>query len=679
MRANIIYILMAAGVLASCSSDQLGEGADALSGNGEKTPIAIETNLSASPISRAYDKTFESGDVLLTYLRHITGETKGAYVSVAADQAPRLVSLTYSGGELVEVDENTKGTDDLTASGGVLYWDDFSNSASAETDLRTDGHGLQSYYGYCFNGGEGTDNAKGNAIKGNISTALTEGTGVLGWSVPVDQSTDATLLTKADLLWSAEQEKVTYAHADKNEGGNHNTITIPYTHAMSKVTINVIAGEGYAAGCLGSTTVQIKDFNTTGTFTAPSQDIEPKASGDVMLFGETETKVTIDAKDLPTRAFTAMTVPHTNLSVSNTLATITDVDGNNYTIPVTQKIIDAWKGQLEESEEEIDNELAQAKGSRAEIPQGKGWITKPGVNYVLNVTIEKTKIKFSASLKDWDYVYAEAEGLIAFEGDVTEKGEIATELQSTGFDVYKNTVNTSFPTKSATMAYTAGKWGYKETPIYWLNKDDNEYFRAIAPMGTTLTALQQGTDYLWGTSAAEDKSGTMEETAIAPRTGGVPLGFEHAMSKITVQLETAEGDASLATCPAVNLTGAQISISNLSTGGSINLVNGAITPSATSENAITLKTTAELTNYCVIPQTIADASIMTIKLADGTTYSLQLNKCVLTGTDTAVNAWAKGQSYTYTIHLEKEKITFRALVKDWDEATGSGNATLEWD
>lgn len=669
MRANILYILMATGVLASCSSDQLGEGADALSGNGEKTPLNISAGLNdAAMATRAGggDEGFAQNAELLVYLRHTTGakDGNGVYPVTTADQAPRLVSLTCKTEGTPVTDFTVSYTNTAGETTTQLYWDDFSNSASAETDLRTDGHGLQSYYGY-------------SGIEASAITDQT--TGAISHSVDADQST----AVSTDLLWSAEQNAVTYAHADKNVGGDHRTINIPFSHALSKITINVIAGEGYAAGCLGSTTVQIKDFNITGTFTAPSQDIARTASGDVMLFGETETKVTIDAKDLPTRAFTAMTVPHTNLSVSNTLATITDVDGNNYTIPVTQKIIDAWNGQLVESEEEIDNGLAQAKGTRAEIPHGKGWITKPGVNYVLNVTIEKTKIKLSASLKDWDYVYADAEGLIAFDGDVTEKGEIATELQSTGFDVYKNTVNASFPTKSATMAYTAGKWGYNGTPIYWLNKDDKEYFRAIAPKGTTLTALQQGTDYLWGTSAAEGKSGTNEETAIAPRTGGVPLGFEHAMSKITVQLQTAEGDASLATCPAVNLTGAQISISNLSTGGSINLVDGAITPSATSENAITLKTTAQLTNYCVIPQTIADASIMTIKLADGTTYKVQLNTCVDSNSTadpkTPITAWERGKHYTYTIYLEKEKITFRAMIKQWIETSGNGNATLEWD
>ena len=35
--------------------------------------------------------------------------------------------------------------------------------------------------------------------------------------------------------------------------------------------------------------------------------------------------------------------------------------------------------------------------------------------------------------------------------------------------------------------------------------------------------------------------------------------------------------------------------------------------------------------------------------------------------------------YTYPITLKKEAISFRVIIKDWDEKTGSGNANLDWD
>ena len=80
----------------------------------------------------------------------------------------------------------------------------------------------------------------------------------------------------------------------------------------------------------------------------------------------------------------------------------------------------------------------------------------------------------------------------------------------------------------------------------------------------------------------------------------------------------------------------------------------------------------------MVPQNIADASRLVITLKDGTTYSVQLNLCE-DKDDAGITTWERGKSYTYTITLKKEEIQFRALVKDWIEETGSGNATLDWD
>ena len=70
--------------------------------------------------------------------------------------------------------------------------------------------------------------------------------------------------------------------------------------------------------------------------------------------------------------------------------------------------------------------------------------------------------------------------------------------------------------------------------------------------------------------------------------------------------------------------------------------------------------------------------MMYITLADNTRYSIELSKCK-DSTDTLIQEWERGKHYTYTITLGKEEIIFRALIKNWDEKTGTGNATLDWD
>lgn len=645
---------------ASCTSDQLdSNGACTLSGNGEKTPIAVKTNLSTAPTSRAFDKTFENGDKLFAYIE--AGKMESTTFTPVAEFT---WADNFTLGETID-NGGAAGVGNITTTDNLsptLYWDDFS---STDYDLRESGRGIRLKYGYCFNGGEGSDNAKGATVQGNIITALNLETGVLGWKVLSDQSaTGGVDMKKSDLLYAKTQAMITYGHDPEHRG----TLTLPYTHAMSKVTINVTTGEGYSTdkANFASSVLTLKNMQVKSTVNAPAATVtassDAEAIKDITTFNKSKANTTA--------TYQAIIGP-TTLTSGNILAAITNIDGNNYNIPLTDGILTAWSAEdkLVKVEEVIDHGIAQSK-SRAGIDHGKSYITKPGIHYILNVTVDKQKITIRATITDWDNVTAEGKAAINFAGDVTEKGSIADELKANGFDVYKSSTNDAFTTKSTTVTYTSGEWKYAPV-IYWAGQGDDSYFRAISPAGNSTSTLAQGTDLMWGTSAAEDKSGTGEETAIKPRTGDVALNFEHLMSRLSVKLETSSDAA------AVNLTGATIKITNLATTGTYSIVDATVSAGSPAETMLEGKP-SDFTEY-VVPQTIGNKARLIITLADGTTYSLQLNKCVLTGTETVVGEWTKGMSYTYTIHLEKETATFRALVKEWDEATGSGNANLEWD
>lgn len=734
MKKNPTYLIALALLAASCGSDDLGNDTQTLSGDGTKTPLSVTALLDAGGTSqtRAADMAFANNDKLLTYLRHVTWDgSTGARTLVTVDRSPVLVTFTkgseamtpYSDGDITPIgtnialgltDSNTRQTADLTTT-PPLYWDDFSANSSADntagsTNLREQTHYLQSYYGYCFNGGEGDNNTEGTTVQGNITAALVPAAGTLGWQVATDQSSantsDANAFQHSDLLWSAEQNPVPYAHVDGEGKRNHGTLILPYTHAMSKVTINVTVADGFASDFkLNGVTTTLHNMFTTCTCKAPTYELTAKgafknstntqgAVSDITMWQG----VTTTAK---TCTYEAIVVPSI-LSVVNKLATISDLDGNDYTIPITDAMLQkastasdgkGWGDELVETNENIQDGIAQARPqTRATIEKGKGYEMKSGVNYVLNVTLSKQGITVSALIKDWHDVEAIGEGKVQFDGDITSKEGIAEALKAHGFDVYKNSVNTAFPTKTTTLKWENGKWTY-DPAIYWAGKGDEAYFRALSPMGTT-TAMSQGNDVLWGYACDDDanngsKVGTPDEVKITPRTGDVPLHFEHAMSKITVQLETAEGNHTLATSPAVDLTGAKIEISNLYKEGTLELTKGSISTTDKTKVEKAIGPTNSITNLAVIPQEIANESIVKITLKDGTVYKLKLNDCkVLTGKDPEtqepiygdrITQWVRGNHYTYTIHIEKEAITFRALIKDWDEKEGSGNATLEWD
>lgn len=738
-KLTYLGLALCVAVLSGCRDDVTAP--DTLNGDGTKTPLSVtallDINDNASQ-TRAANKDFVSGDQMVFYLRHVkwnggfTTDAEDERDSKTADQAPRLINLTCTGSEAwnktitdilpfdavdIEINSgNTKQAAGLQASytntssttTNGLYWDDFSDASSTETDLHEEGHYLQSYYGYCYNGGTPT-------------TALVEGTGVIGWKVQTNQ-TSADDFMHSDLLWSPEQEPVKYQHLDANADANRPGFIIPYTHAMSKVTINVIAGDGFATDYdFATTSIKLDKVRVSCSATAHNASLDYSASTkEVVTMQPGELGTTAEGNS--TRAFQAIIVPSV-LSEGNTLATIFNMDGNKYDIPVTSTILTSWSSQLTETDEEVHNGTAQAKPlTRSDdqtIGKGKGYEMKSGVNYVLNVTVNKTEVTVSAMILDWNEVTAEGEGEIFFEHDIKDKpGQdgIAEALKTNGFDVYKSTTAT-FGTKATSLRWnrTAEKWKYNPT-IYWLG-GQNEYFRALSNVKTDAVgtpaneslAMENGRDHLWGTTPADDGKYDDNTTytfaegdPLPPRTGKVPLLFYHAMAKISINLKDILADVQGAD-PAslLDLRGATIQLTNLATGGTIELDKGKITPSATEdktfsedrgaipsrmgffaakENGEDTYYNANVTvrDYCIIPQEIGNDALLIVTLANGTTYKAQLNLCQTQNSHTAVNKWERNKHYIYDITLAKDQIMFRAEIKDWDKVDVSGIITPEW-
>lgn len=603
-----IILALSALTLAGCSND------DEASLVQERLPLTFETSLSGSSlVTRAAGSTIEADDKLLCYVRHIADQQ-------AEPVQSKLVTII-----------NDAPTE-------PLYWDDFSEStADGAKDLRTSGHGLQSFYGYCYNGGTPT-------------TALDEATGVLGWTTAADQTT-AEALKENDLLWSDAQSMITYHHAKDK----HGTLTVPFYHAMSKFTIVVVLDKGFKADDLKTTTVTLAGMNLNGTFTAPDSTVTTTGTTSVKMYANAAS--TTEAGK-PCRAYEAVAVPLTALTDGKLLATIQSVDGNDYEVVLNSDVLNSWQDGI------------------------KNNASISGVNYKLTVTLNKQAISLVATLADWTDVNAEAMGEINFTADVKtiDKTNNASLKAGDSFSLWRSTDNTDFGSIATTATYNDGK--FVNTPaIYWANGSTNYYFRALAQKtsSNTLDAVatthaNQGTDLLWATTAAHqgtEADGTTihqydEGDAINPRTGSVPLIFKHAMSNVAVTLTTSS-DAS-----AVDLTDAKVTITNLKDEGTVNLTTGVVTAGSHQTDILVDGATI------MVPQDITDASKLVITLQDGTTYSVQLNSCE-DSTQKVITKWEGGQKYTYTITLTKEAIQFRALIQDWSEMTGSGHATLDWD
>ena len=586
----------------------------------EKLPLTLQPTLSGSRvITRAVGGEFEADDVLLCYVRHVS-DVGAQYNNVHAKMVTLVNGLPKES----------------------VYWDDFSNSASEGTDLRTAGHGLHTFYGYCYNGG-------------TPDMPLAEATGVLGWNTQADQSVQG-VMKKCDLLWSASQTMVEYNHARDD----HGTLAVPFTHAMSKFTIVLVADEGFSAGALDNTSVTLSGMNVNGIFTAPDATVDVNGTTTVKMYAG---EPSVSAGN-PSRAYEAVSVPKVALASGNLLATVKDVEGNDYRVVLSDDMIAGWAVGIDDD--------------------GK---SKSGYNYKLTVTLSKQAVNIVATLADWTDVSASGIGEINFTADVKtiDKSNDAGITNGSSFSLWMTQDLDNVGTIATTAAYDGS--GFVNTPaIYWPNGTDSYYFRALAQKtdlktldAVTSTAVSQGTDLLWATTAAH--TGTEADgmtthdyavgAAINPRTGYVPLSFSHVMSYVAIKLETGS-DAS-----AVDLDGAKVTLTNLYTEGTVDIATGTVT-SKGDKAAKAVDESTSFSKLFMIPQQIGDDARMIVKLADGTTYSLRLDQCT-DSSDAAVTGWERENCYTYTISLKKEKIGFRVLVQDWTENTGSGNAMLDWD
>ena len=650
MKKNIfkhIFPVVAVMAASGCADDNTTP----LTADSAKTPVNIAVAVADAETSgqtRAVDKRFESNDVLVAHLQHVSTEGTNQTLQVSF---AKTITLTMNAGvvDMTPVPEstNTQQTTSFTTN-ETLYWDDFSD---ATHDIRADGHGLRSAWGYCYNG-----NSSAPSSNKYSDTQV--------WSVAQDQTSG---IKSSDLLWSKTQEPVAYTHEKNN---NHGTITIPYTHAMSKATIELTASDGFGDTPFNNTSITLTNVNTKGKFTASTATVQGTEDG----YGTGNIQMHKISADGKTATFDCLFVPNTLFTPGNNIAKVEDVEGNNYDIVITEAMEQQWES-----------------------------LSAPGTNYKLVGTLKKQAIDIVAQITDWTEKESTGnEGQIKFSTDFTFSTQPQDLDEGTSYDVFMTADKEHFEGMSTTRTLVEGMW--TDNPVlYWQGEGQKRYFRGLAKLekdgegkelittvGGSLEA-NQGTDLLWATTTkhtgtkADGTAVNYEEgDAIAPRTSAVPLQFSHAMSKVKFVLTTSADDADK-----VDLTDAKVSIAEVYTQGKVSMDKGIIgnrSSAETLEKPVTENSDGkyETEDCIVIPQSTSiltepeTAKTLVITLDDNTTYSLKLPECK-DDKGEKITFWKQGNYYVYTIKLTKAAIGFRAMIKDWNKKTGSGNASLDWD
>lgn len=541
----------------------------------------------------------------------------------------------------------------------ALYWDDFGTADPANaTTGRT--NGLTIY---------------GVAIDGETTAPTVGDWTSLTWDLGDDQTSG---ISANDLLLS---NNVSGANAYKFDSRTEDGKQLEFKHVLSKITVNILAGEGYDGKFTNDPVVVLTSNEANSTtnaewaYTSGTFDVTTGKLDESSLIRNAVTMAQVaTAATNYTVTKEALVMPGSTFASDAATIMRINADGNIYFI-TAEKIRTA-----------ID---------ATDHANGTAYPTKAGKNYIFKVRVNKTGVEVTATVKDWDTVDSEEETpAISFTADVTSSTNTTTGSSlSSGdtFTLWKTGDLSALATAEKTTVTYDGNSTYTYNPtLYWQSAKDDSYFRALATMTSTgisateSTTANQGTDLLWGTTAAHtgtEADGTTthdyaESAVINPRTSAVPLIFKHAMSNVVVELATSTDAAS-----AVVLKDAKVTLTNLNTEGTINIADGVISSKTPVEQAFSGKVddTDHMASELMMPQTIGNTSKLIVTLADGTTYSLQLNTCTNDASSTAIASWAGGSKYTYKIYLEKEAMKFSVTITPWKDVTGSGKATLDWD
>lgn len=475
-------------------------------------------------------------------------------------------------------------------SGDHLYWDDFGTADPDNTANRAKGLGILAV---AIDGVKSATSVNlGSAIDWNLAdhtgTIEVGGTKFLKQDILVANNLYDASETTSQKRYTFDEQK---ALATKPEEAR-----LEFQHVLSKITFNVTPGEGFQPNSITGR-VQFYDLNIT-----LARNKANEAENNWCL-----TNGTIDIKKAEAKHDEAETKkPLTLSTISNTPTTL------NPNILTTTEAAVIYPGSiLGNNDGDIVARIVAdwgniyyvtAKEIRAAINGTTGYVgdyaTKPGYNYIFNITLNKTDIIVTATVSKWiDVNAAEETPKIVVSANVGDKGN--TEQTLSEFRFYRNEgVNvplfgTSDPVPTApttkNVKYTAladaknpatgsvadgaTKWDFYQTgtstptQLYWPSHTMHYFFRGVYPKETIIAADADEGSYIAVTNAAYDASafpsnlmigapeitdGTncnnpdhtavdMSKYGICARTGKINLNFRYMMSQVEVILNTTSG------------------------------------------------------------------------------------------------------------------------------------------
>lgn len=612
-----------------------------------------------------------------------------------------------------------------------LYWDDYGTAdPSNATTGRTTGLTI---YGVAVNGVTTAPAVSSWTAQpwnvGEPSTGVINQTG--GWATKDFLTSNNIQVVDNEKPYATDGTYKFQNYIDDLKNGTTTSSNLlEFTHAMTKITVNLTAGEGFPGWSSATPndgkfenepSVTLKSFYYTGNVNVEAKTSNAttsnKADINMHLTATAINKhtATLDALVFPGNQFSATIGAAPNYTPTSATDILElNADGNIYKVTAAQLV------------KAIAGTSITGTPVNGTLEQGK--------NYILNIIVNKTDIEVTATIKNW--VNVPTEDALPKINVTATYGYTAGTLSSTAFtnnyDLFRSTVkatgydeDTSADGIQYAARYTSPNWS---KTIYWPDHQTHYFFRGVYPQvgtvvsGTTALASPEavtkanGNDVVAVANATYTEatypsdlaiaiprgttpgsydenckeSGHTSQEGICATEGTIHMNFEYAMSKVEVRLKsTATGQGHIALTKEntkVEIIGgyskARIKLSDGLHDGYVDADKGNYTLS----NLTTAETGFLVTTRdAIVPQVIGNDVIFRITVtndngtpgdtSDDTTdvYECKVNLINVKNTTTPVTEWAHGKHYIYELDLNKTDVVVTATLKDWVEITASDN------
>lgn len=724
-------LLATAFVATACTSTQDSDNDAPVDPNG-KTAISFVGQSSNRPLTRAGFSAKDKTQIAM----HIRSTKDASNIRETRTIANALEDETQSEASFSKIeapsDENVRYWDD--AYGRSAQLSVFAVAVPGKADIQN-GTGRKSLVDHLA----GSSSWNPGALSEEIA-----------WTVSADQSGED-VIANEDLTYSNNISKdgvggakaYNYSSKEYDLSNNgylkfrlkDNTMTdgpgkfdqgnLKFTHALSRMTVHLIKGTGYAEGSFKfatGTNVKVLNVPTSGTLDIEAGEWTASTPDSITKMATTE-KPTIGDAAKATYSLMAQMLPgytFTDGSTTNVLEFI--IDDNKYF--VTQDMMfDALPGSV--------------KGTESSLTMAQGR------NYVFTITVGKSKIiNVTATLEPWTFVTAENKDMDNSHITLSLFNN-ASGTAADNFDLYRlNDASGEINTGESKDTHWGGNYTDKAklenngttwtTNWFFENNKSFYHFRTvnkgIAILGTSdnkvddyfeiTSGAQAENDFHWGAPFVNTTTSPIKydkengyTASLSPAIGAtnstINMTELHMMSNINVVLRTTKTGNAVAL--EANSTQCEVTLTYFYAKGQVKMGNGLVTPTGdlspsakfttpaagVDTSDATYKKTGAFT-YAVVPQALVRGVTgenlyvgITIKTPDNNQYYVVKSLAEITSTavggsqnQTAngkIDFWYPNHSYTYTFTLTKAGIDdVTCTVEKWVEVKADNkNISLE--